>query len=111
MRLFSLFLALLLAGQAQANSNWKAVHQAVNYSVGRILPQGSTWSINTPQFLAETTNQNIEDIEVTFPSGLSEKKLIAQVWIKTDKQENLVAVPVKIKILGANQSYTAYNNH
>ncbi len=111
MRFFSLALCFLLMGPVAANDNWKAVHQAVNYSVSRVLPQGSTWSLTTPKFLAEAAVSNIKDIEVSFPSGVAEDKLIAQVWIKTDKQENLIAVPVKIEVLGNNQSYTAYRNN
>lgn len=74
--------------------------EAVNYSLKKNLPSGSSWEAKIPTFLLEQIDGSLQDIKVTYPTGFHDGHLVAQVWVKTNKEESLFAVPVKIHKLG-----------
>jgi hypothetical protein len=101
----NLFFALLLLFKpavsfANTTDNWSVINKAVNHSIQEVLPSGSQWETKAPSFLQEMDDE-IEDIEVTFPSSLGGTHFTAQVWVKAHGETSLYAVPVKVNNLGA----------
>ncbi len=96
---FLLIGSLSLISLATLAQSDNLIEQAVNNSISAILPSGSQWQIKTPAF-AKQNLKKVDNIQVLFPSGFKSDRMVAQVKIKTNKEEILIAVPIEIYSLG-----------
>lgn len=86
------------------------VDQAINESISNLLPSGSRWEVKLPGFVKEYSRE-AKEIEVAFPAGFHKSHLTAQVWIQSEKGNNLFAVPVYIKSYGNDKSAARFSQN
>ncbi|MDX1919886.1 MAG: hypothetical protein SFU25_04030 [Candidatus Caenarcaniphilales bacterium] len=73
------------------------IDERITSEVKKNFPSVSQIESSIPKFLGKA-EEKYSDIKVSFPSGIHNEKLIAQVWVKQNGEEILYAVPVKIAL-------------
>ena len=90
-----IFLQCLVGDSVSANSVAELVRAEVQHSIERDFPNLSLTKVKIPSFLNSST-ERIDKVSVSFPSGLHEDRLIAQVWVEAQGQSRLIAIPVQL---------------
>lgn len=91
-----------MTSEIEAPLQESVIQEELDNSLKTALPEGSQWTANIPAY-TKHSHESIKRINVKLPESdqlMHSSKILAQVWINTNKGTKLYGVPVEIIALG-----------